>query len=186
MQTIGLFKRLLVILYDGLLLVSVAFFSSALLMGLFTWLGQDAFSVAADPSTPHTLRPLNDLGRLVGGVIVSVNVICVSFFFYGWFWTHGGQTLGMKVWNLYLVKPDGKFIDWNTALKRYLAAIVSWAFVGLGFTWILLDNKKRAWHDILSGTQIIKSTQQADKDKQQNLSKHRAKNASKGRKPPVG
>jgi uncharacterized RDD family membrane protein YckC len=186
MQTIGFFKRLVVILYDGLLLVSVVFFTSALWMGLFTWLGQDAFSVAADPANPHTLRGLNQLGRLVGGAIVSINVLGVSFFFYGWFWTHGGQTLGMKVWNLYLVNHDGKFIDWNTALKRYLASLVSWAFVGLGFTWILLDKRKRAWHDILSGTQIIKSKQQSEKDKQQNLRNHRAKNAARGRKPPVG
>jgi uncharacterized RDD family membrane protein YckC len=180
MQTIGLFKRLLVILYDGLLLTSVAFFTSALLMGLFTWLGPDAFFTAPDPSNPNLIER-SDLGRIVGGVIVSINVICVSFFFYGWFWTHGGQTLGMKAWNLYLIKPDGKFIDWKTALKRYLAALASWAFVGLGFSWILLDSKQRAWHDILTGTQIVKSKQQGEKDKQNNLTKHRAKNAAKGR-----
>jgi uncharacterized RDD family membrane protein YckC len=180
MQNIGFFKRLLVIIYDGLLLISVAFFTSALWMGLFTWLGPDAFFTAADPSNPNLLER-SELGRLVGGTIVSINVICVSFFFYGWFWTHGGQTLGMKAWGLYLIKPDGKFIDWNTALKRYLAALLSIAVVGLGFTWSLLDRRKRTWHDILSNTQIVKSKQQAEKDKQRNLAKHRAKNAAKGR-----
>jgi len=87
----------------------------------------------------------------------------------------------MKAWNLYLVKPDGKFINWNTALKRYLAALVSWACLGLGFTWILLDHRNRSWHDILTNTQIVKSKQQAEKDKQNNLARHRAKNAARGR-----
>lgn len=26
-----------------------------------------------------------------------------SFVFYGWFWTHGGQTLGMRAWRIRLV-----------------------------------------------------------------------------------
>ncbi|MFT6033401.1 MAG: putative RDD family membrane protein YckC [Arenicella sp.] len=180
MQNIGFFKRLLVIIYDGLLLVSVVFFTSALWMALFTWLGPDIFFTTPDPSNPNLIER-SDLGRAIGGVIVSINIICVSFFFYGWFWTHGGQTLGMKAWNLYLVQPNGKFIDWNTAFKRYLAAILSLAFVGLGFTWALLDSRKRTWHDILTNTQIIKSKQQGEKDKLRNLAKHRAKNAAKGR-----
>ena len=180
MQTIGLFKRLVVITYDGLLLTSVAFFSSALLMGVFTWLGPDIFFAPADPANPNLLER-SDLGRLVGGIIVTINVICVSFFFYGWFWTHGGQTLGMKAWNLYLIKPDGKFIDWSTALKRYLAAVVSWACLGLGFTWVLLDKQKRSWHDIFTNTKIVKSKQQGEQDKQKNLAKHRAKNAARGK-----
>lgn len=155
MHGIGFFKRLLVIVYDGLLLVSAVFFTSALIMALFTWLGPDAFFVASDPDNPKLLER-SDLGRLVGGTLVSINVVAVSFFFYGWFWTHGGQTLGMKVWNLYLIKPDGKFIDWPTALKRYLAALISIAFFGLGFTWSLLDRRKRTWHDILTNTLIVK------------------------------
>jgi len=155
MQGIGFFKRLLVIIYDGLLLVSVAFFTSALLMVIFTWFGPDAFFVAAAPDNPKLLER-SELGRIVGGAIVSINVVAVSFFFYGWFWTHGGQTLGMKAWNLYLIKPDGKFIDWQTAFKRYLLAIVSIACLGFGFTWSLLDSRNRTWHDMATNTQIVK------------------------------
>jgi len=154
-QTVGFFKRLIVVVYDGLLLFAVAFFISALLMGLFQWLAPAGFFI--DPAQPDNpkIRELTNLGRMVGNVIVSINCLLVSFFFYGWFWTHGGQTLGMKAWNLYLVKPDGKFIDWKISAKRYFAAIISWAIFGLGFTWILVNKRKRAWHDILSNTQII-------------------------------
>jgi len=180
MQTIGFFKRLLVMTYDGLLLTSVVFFSSAVLMGFFTWLGPDAFFATPDPANPNLIER-SDLGRLIGGILVTINVFCVSFFFYGWFWTHGGQTLGMKAWKLYLVKPDGKFIDWNTAFKRYLASLLSWACLGLGFTWALLDARKRTWHDILTNTMIVKSAEQAAKDRSNNLKRHQAKNRAKGK-----
>lgn len=155
MRGIGFFKRIMVMVYDGLLLVSAAFFTSALIMGIFTWLGPDAFFMATDPENPKLLER-SELGRIVGGTLVTINVIVVSFVFYGWFWTHGGQTLGMKAWNLYLIKPDGKFISWPTAFKRYLAAIVSLACFGLGFTWSLLDSRNRTWHDMLTNTLIIK------------------------------
>lgn len=155
MKSIGLLKRVLVMIYDGLLLTSVAFFSSALLMGIFTLLGPDVLFTAPDPEYPKLLER-SELGRTIGSIIVSINVLVVSFLFYGWFWTHGGQTLGMKAWNLYLVKPDGKFIDWKTAFKRYLAAIFSWACLGLGFTWSLLSSNNRTWHDIFTDTHIIK------------------------------
>lgn len=153
-------------IYDGLLLTGVAFFSSALViavvMSLFKLIAPEIFFAAPDPEFPKLLER-SEFGRIVGGVIVSINVLVVSFLFYGWFWTHGGQTLGMKAWNLYLVKPDGKFIDWKTAFKRYLAALLSWACLGLGFTWSLLNSNNRTWHDILTDTHIIKVKQSRKK-----------------------
>ncbi|MFT5572459.1 MAG: putative RDD family membrane protein YckC [Cryomorphaceae bacterium] len=155
MQTPGFLKRIVIAAYDGLLLFAVIFFLSAILMGLFQWLAPSSFYL--DPSlldNPKMVE-LSPLGRSVGTFIVSVNCLTISFLFYGWFWTHGGQTLGMRAWNLYLIKPDGKFIDWKIASKRYSAALLSWAALGLGFTWILLDKRKLAWHDILSNTRIV-------------------------------
>lgn len=163
MKKIGFIKRILVAGYDGLLLVAVTFFSLALVMALFVWLAPSSFFI--DPSlleTPKMIE-LSDLGRLVGSSIFVVHCVAVSFFFYGWFWTHGGQTLGMRAWNLYLIKEDGKFIDWKIAAVRYCAALVSWAVFGLGFTWILLNSRKLAWHDIATKTQIIYSAPKKEK-----------------------
>lgn len=157
MKKIGFFKRILVAGYDGLLLVAVLFFTLALVMGLFMAVAPDSLFI--DPSlldNPKLIQ-LTDLGRSIGSVIFIVHCLTVSFLFYGWFWTHGGQTLGMRAWNLYLIKPDGKYVDWKIAFTRYLAAILSWAIAGLGFTWILLNNRKLAWHDSLSNTQIVYS-----------------------------
>ena len=36
--------------------------------------------------------------------------------------------------------------------------VLSTAALGLGFLWILIDKKKRAWHDRWSGTMLVRTT----------------------------
>lgn len=155
MQSVGLFKRIIVMLYDGILLFSVVFLSSAILMALYK------FAIAPDvlfetSSTPSNARIMTELGRLIGLALVCLNALFLSLFYFGWFWTHGGQTPGMKAWNLYLIMPDGKFVNWQLAMKRGLMALLSWAPLGLGFTWILLNRQKLAWHDMLTNTRVVR------------------------------
>jgi len=75
--------------------------------------------------------------------------------FFGWFWTHGGQTLGMRAWRLQLLDRDGKPVTWHQALIRYAAAWLSLLPLGLGYLWIWLDRDGQAWHDRLSGTRLV-------------------------------
>ena len=163
MKKIGFLKRILVAGYDGLLLVAVLFFTLALVMGLFMAIAPDSLFTNPSLLDEQKLVQLTETGRSIGSAIFIIHCLTVSFLFYGWFWTHGGQTLGMRAWNLYLIKPDGKFIDWKIAAVRYLGAILSWAVAGLGFTWILLNKQKLAWHDKLSNTQIVYSPSPAKK-----------------------
>ena len=155
MQPVGLFKRILVMSYDGLLLFSLIFLSSAILMGLYKFLiAPDVLFQLSSAQTGGRL--LTQLGQLIGLVLVCINALCLGLLYFGWFWTHGGQTPGMKAWNLYLIKPDGKFVDWPLAIKRGLFAIGSWAPLGLGFTWILINRQHLAWHDMLTDTKVVR------------------------------
>lgn len=129
----GLIKRLLVAAYDLLLLLGVILVASLLFLFI----------------------PANIEATLPVRVLKAVYLFGVIFTFYGWFWTHGGQTLGMRVWHLYLVDANGKFIQWPTAAKRFLLAQVSVLVIGLGFTWILLNRQRRTWHDLGSGTHMV-------------------------------
>ncbi len=114
-------------------------------------------SLYVDPSKleANKLAAFTGAGKVLAFSLVAINITIVSFLFYGWFWTHGGQTLGMRVWHLYLTKPDGKFIDWPLAAKRYTAAVLSWACLGLGFLWVWIHPKRMTWHDLISNTQIV-------------------------------
>ena len=66
-----LIKRLLTIFYDSLLLIAVLFLAMALLL-----LISGGYQFQA------------------GNPLMTAYLLVVSFVFFGWFWTHGGQTLG--------------------------------------------------------------------------------------------
>ncbi len=52
--------------------------------------------------------------------------LTVSALFASWFWTHGGQTLGMKTWNLKLVRGDEQPVNWSHAILRFSLAVLPW------------------------------------------------------------
>ncbi len=83
-------------------------------------------------------------------------LLAVVFAFFGWFWTHGGQTLGMRAWRLKLIAANGTPPDVRMAALRFAAAGLSWAALGAGFLWALVDREGLAWHDRLSGTRLVR------------------------------
>lgn len=50
----------------------------------------------------------------------------IGLAFFGWFWTHGGQTLGMRAWRLRARRPDGQPLRWPTAASRYAVMLLCW------------------------------------------------------------
>ena len=125
----GFLRRLAAILYDLLLLIAVLFVATALLLPL-------------NAGKAFTAQQF----------FFPLYLLLVSFFFYAWFWTHGGQTLGLRAWKIKVLTLDRKPISWKQALLRFMVAILS---CGLGFLWILVDKNKRSWHDHLSKTAVF-------------------------------
>lgn len=75
--------------------------------------------------------------------------------FFGWFWTHGGQTLGMRAWRVQLRREDGAALRWPQAAFRYALAWLAWLPLGAGVLWCLLDHRRQAAHDRLAGTEVM-------------------------------
>ncbi len=133
-QHAGLGRRLGAVFYDWLLLIAL------LLVAAVPFV-----VITGDTSKKFSTRSLFQIYLLA--------VIC---FYYAGFWIRSGQTLGLLTWKLKLVATDGGPITWRMAFKRLAAALLSTACVGLGFLWIAVDRDKRAWHDRLSGTRVIR------------------------------
>ena len=129
----SLLRRLGAMLYDGFLLAGVMIVAAIPL---------PFFQSAADGFT--WVRTL-----------VQIYLVLVCFLFFGWFWTHGGQTLGMRAWRLQLCRTDGQNLAWSTAVVRFLSALLSWLALGLGFFWVAIDPQNRAWHDRLSKSIVV-------------------------------
>ncbi|MEQ1438800.1 RDD family protein [Fontimonas sp. SYSU GA230001] len=105
----------------------------------------------------------------------------IGLAFFGWFWTHGGQTLGMRAWRLHLRRSNGQPPRWIDAALRYALMLVCWGIVltpallqlprlasaphakavttttvlatALGLLLTRLDARRRAPQDWLSGTE---------------------------------
>jgi len=98
--------------------------------------------------------------RAAAGLPYNVHVfrailVLVAALLFGCSWTHGGQTLGMRAWRLQLRQLDGQPVTWPTALSRYAFAWLAWLPLGAGVLWCAIDARKRAWHDTLSGTEVV-------------------------------
>lgn len=78
----------------------------------------------------------------------------ITFLFYGWFWTHGGQTIGMRSWKVKLHSQTGLAISWQQALLRFLFALVAWLPLGAGFWWQFISSQTQSWPDLFSATYL--------------------------------
>ena len=128
----GLIRRLVAMFYDALLLISVLFVATAL-----------ALLVARGELDYH-----NPFFRTY--------LFLIWFLFFAWFWTHGGQTLGMQAWKLRLQRMDGGPISLWQALLRFLVAFPSLLLFGLGMLWMLVDRDRMTWHDRFSESVVVR------------------------------
>ena len=72
------------------------------------------------------------------------------------FWATKGTTFGGMVMGLRIVREDGRPLTWGVALVRAMSALLSALALGLGFLWVAWSREKRAWHDRLAGTMVVK------------------------------
>lgn len=144
MQPAALWRRLTALAYDSLLIVGLNIFLSLIFIAL---------QVPVPQAGDEGLSQVNPVD--INQPLLVMIWIAATFFFYGWSWTRGGQTLGMRVWKVRTVNADGTSMTWLDAGKRFAAAGLSWAVLGLGYFWALIDPAQRTWHDRLSNTSVV-------------------------------
>jgi uncharacterized RDD family membrane protein YckC len=72
-------------------------------------------------------------------------------------WKLRGTTVGGIVFDLHVVRVDGRPLDWETAIVRALGCFLSLCVVFLGFIWIAFDHNHQAWHDKIAGTVVVRA-----------------------------
>jgi uncharacterized RDD family membrane protein YckC len=152
-QFAGHGARLGAYILDAILLGIVT--SVLLLVVMIPLLG--ALAGAVGPDGEVDSGDLGALGATAGFFILGVVVIGVfSLLYFPFFWARGGATPGMKAAGIRVVNDrDGSRIGWGAALLRLVGFWVSGAVFYLGFIWILIDSRRRGWHDLLAGTCVI-------------------------------
>ena len=98
-----LWRRIAAAVYDGLLLCGI-------------WM----FAILID----MIMRGL--LGAPLVWPLFQAYLFLVGLGFFGWFWTHGGQTLGMRAWKIQVRRNDAAALRWPVAAVRYTVLMLSW------------------------------------------------------------
>jgi len=131
-------RRLLVMLYDGVILLGLLIVASAVAL------------------------PFGNMSKVVfHDFWFTLWLFAACFAYLGSCWRYGGMTVGMRAWRVRLVNVDGRIITWPRCLLRFLVGLVSLAIFGLGVFWALVDQKNRGWHDLAAGTVLIRSSPKA-------------------------
>ncbi len=125
----GFPRRFGAMVYDSLLVVAVALLATVI-----------AMVVSRNTLTEHHLA-------------FQVYLFLVQCWFFSWFWTHGGQTLGMRAWKIRVERLDGTPVTWGQALPRFT---IAWATLGVGLLWTLIDRDKQAIYDRITKTRVVR------------------------------
>ena len=137
-QNAGLLRRFGAILYDALLVVALLILASIPFVAV---------------RGGQIVEPDDNL-------FYQLCMLLVIYLFFVGFWTRKGRTLGMQSWGMQLETDGGKRVNVNHLRsnrfeQRFVAAIVSWLPLGLGFAWQLWDRDGLSWHDRLSRTRLV-------------------------------
>jgi len=99
----SLARRLGSLLYDSVLLFGVLMLAVSVLIIPYDLL-------AARPY-PHD--------EALYRILMQLYLLAVIAAFYTFFWTRGGQTLGMRTWRIQVVRDDGGPLALSDALRRF-------------------------------------------------------------------
>jgi uncharacterized RDD family membrane protein YckC len=126
-------RRLAALAYDGLLLAGILMCSSLLVVMLRKG------AVAPGETWFQGLVALQ-----------------VAAYFIG-FWCFGGQTPGMRAWDLKLTLSAGGRVPLRVAGARFVLACLSGAAFGFGFLTMARNADRQAWHDGMAGTRLVRA-----------------------------
>lgn len=85
-----------------------------------------------------------------------VAFLVIPFLYFPYYWSHGGQTPGMRMMGIRVVRDrDGGPVTGGQAILRLIGYYVSGTVFWLGFIWVLIDKRRRGWHDLIAGTVVV-------------------------------
>lgn len=121
----SLLRRLLAILYDGLICIAVLLVA--------TW----AYTLVAGWAIGwERYEELAEAGALSSDPMLTFFLFLVLYLFFAYFWTRTGQTLGMQVWRIRIENLDGVSISWSQSLRRYVTGALGFFIVLIGLHYL--------------------------------------------------
>ena len=97
------------------------------------------------------------LESVVDGLLIPFVGIMLAAFYYIFFHGKFGATPGKMACGLKVVRADGSKLTYGRAMGRFFGDILSGIILGIGYLMIAFDDEKRALHDRICDTRVIKT-----------------------------
>jgi uncharacterized RDD family membrane protein YckC len=81
--------------------------------------------------------------------------LLLNYGYFVFFFSTTGQTIGKSIMGLRVVTTDGRRMGVKRSFIRTLCYVVSLAPLGLGFLWVLGEDRRRAWQDKIAHTYVL-------------------------------
>ena len=82
--------------------------------------------------------------------------IALSCMYFVYFHAVTGQTVGKLICGVWVVTAEGnRSLGWRRSIVRCLGYFFSYLFLYAGFLWVLVNRRKRGWHDYLAGSVVV-------------------------------
>ena len=140
----------------GLILDYAIVSAVVVLTGLLTMLIFRSFNINLNScSGDIAFTSISDLACLAGRGFLVLFTLVFGPLYYLVFWMLTGQTVGQRVMGLRVIRLNGRRVGFFASLLRWLGYQLCLATFGLGFLWVLIDNRRMGWHDKLARTCVI-------------------------------
>ncbi|MCS6843377.1 MAG: RDD family protein [Caldilineales bacterium] len=154
-QYAGFVSRAVALLGDLLLIIAITILLAAMIrLPMQLLFGIDIVQCEAS-SLPGLLGQVVLQTCLVTRRFQLILPLLVPPLYFSLFWSLGGQTPVQYAMGIRVVRLDGKRMDFGRALLRYFSLYASLLPLGLGYLWVLWDNRRQGFHDKLAGTVVV-------------------------------
>lgn len=149
----GFVSRYIALLVDIIISVAVAltvlvsFRLTLMLLGFGDILSEEQLN-----NMPTWLKGLETVVRVSVAFIAGPVFLTVYRIF---FWVLTGRTPGQMLMGLSVIRTNGEPVRFRAALRRGLAFWVSVLALFLGCLWVLVDDRRQAWHDKFAETFVV-------------------------------
>lgn len=152
--------------YAGFISRAVALIIDCLLVAIFVvitdWLAVQVLSmVGIRIETCTAYVPVTDFRTFVKDIcrtirigIYAFSVLAFPIYFYTLWWL-GGQTIGMGITGVRVIRVNGERLRPHNAIRRVLGYALCILSLGIGFLWCLIDSRRQGLHDRIARTVVV-------------------------------
>jgi uncharacterized RDD family membrane protein YckC len=155
-QYAGFITRAAALMLDMLIVLAIIFaiyWSVRLPMTFFLNLNPE--TCVSTSVLAQTDRLPNEWLCTAAEVIWTISALFAAPVYFILLYSSTGQTIGMYIMGIRIVRLDGKHMTLLGSTVRWLGLFLSMLPLGLGFLWVLIDDRRQGWHDKLAHTCVV-------------------------------